>query len=519
MADLAPPPLRDDRLARAAWALALRLLLPVLLLRLLWRSRREPLYRHALGERLGLGRPVAPGALWLHAVSLGETRAAEPLIEALRSARPGLRLLLTHGTATGRETGAALLRPSDAQRWLPLDLPGATARFLRRHQPAVGVLIETEVWPALQHATRRAGLPVVLANARLSSRSLRQSLRFDRLLRPAVASLRLVLAQTAADAERLRRAGVVAGQLQVCGNLKFDLRPEPALLALGRRWRSALPAHRPVVLAASWREGEDAALLTAWRAWLERLAGLPRAAGEPARRPLLVLVPRHPQRFDEVAAQVEAAGWRLSRRSQWPAQSPASGAPPSPQPDATAAQADVWLGDSMREMPAWYALADLALLGGSFTPLGGQNLIEAAACACPVTMGPHTFNFSAAAELAEAAGAAMREPTLDAALLGAESLLIQPGHGPRLAAHRRAAEGFAGAHQGAARRMAEAILALMPPEPAADRLPAPKPGAALGLPVATRRPAAQPVPVHVDPRHADPLHADPRHADPTRPGR
>jgi 3-deoxy-D-manno-octulosonic-acid transferase len=469
-------------MALVAWGLALRLLTPVLLLRLLWRARREPMYGHHLVERLGLGGPVAPGAVWIHAVSLGETRAAEPLIAALRELRPGLRLLLTHGTATGREAGLPLLRPGDAQRWLPFDLPGATARFLRRHRPVVGVLMETEVWPQLQAAALRAGVPMVLANARLSDKSLRQGLRFDALLRPAAATMTRVLAQTDADAARLRLAGAGEGDgsgaapvVSVVGNLKFDLLPEPALLDLGRRWRTAVAPGRPVLLAASWREGEDEPLLAAWVARLRLHA----QAQDASSAPLLVLVPRHPQRFDLVASLVESAGLTLSRRSSWPGAGfgagvdPAAGANAAPrasvsaaagavsdaQPPASAASVDVWLGDSMREMPAWYALADAALLGGSFARLGGQNLIEAAACGCPVLMGPHTFNFAAAAELAVEAGAAQRADDLDQALTMAHDLFVDTDV---LARRRAAALSFAAAHQGAARRIAVAVLDCLP---------------------------------------------------------
>jgi 3-deoxy-D-manno-octulosonic-acid transferase len=425
---------------------------------------------------------VAPGAVWIHAVSLGETRAAEPLITALRELRPGLRLLLTHGTATGREAGLPLLRPGDAQRWLPFDLPGATARFLRRHRPAVGVLMETEVWPQLQAAALSAGVPMVLANARLSDKSLRQSLRFDALLRPAAASMTRVLAQTDADAARLRLAGAGEGEgsgaapvVSVVGNLKFDLIPEPALLDLGRRWRTAVAPGRPVLLAASWREGEDEPLLAAWAARLRLHA----QAQDASSAPLLVLVPRHPQRFDLVASLVESAGLTLSRRSSWPGAgskavansaagaspvqvagtSVAAGAMSDVQPPASAASVDVWLGDSMREMPAWYALADAALLGGSFARLGGQNLIEAAACGCPVLMGPHTFNFAAAAELAIEAGAALRADDLDQALTLAHALFVDAD---ALARRRAAALSFACGHQGAARRIAVAVLDCLP---------------------------------------------------------
>jgi len=413
-------------LARGAYALLLRLATPAYLARLWWRGRAEPAYRGHFGERLGFADGhVEAGRLWLHAVSLGETRAAAPLIEALRAARPGLRLLLTHGTATGREAGRALLREGDAQAWLPWDTPGAVRRFLRAHRPLLGVVMETEVWPNLLHAAQHAGVPMLLANARLSAKSARQGQRFAALLHPAMARFTAVFAQTAADAERLQAAH--ARPVQVLGNLKFDMTPAPALLALGRRWHVA--AGRAVVMAAATREGEEAPLLAAW-------------AALPTPRPLLLLVPRHPQRFVEVAALVAAAGLSCQRRSTW-----GEGLP--------SGDTDVWLGDSLGEMPAYYAASQLALLGGSFAPLGGQNLIEAAACGCPLLMGPHTFNFAEAAGLAEAAGAALRVDTIEAAVQQVPGLLADG----RAAAMAPRAADFAGQHRGAAARMAAAVLA------------------------------------------------------------
>lgn len=423
--------------ARALWSALLRVALPLYRLRLAWRARREPLYGHAVGERFGrylASVPSARGAVWVHAVSLGETRAAATLIDALRERLPGMRLLLTHGTATGREAGQALLRDGDVQVWLPFDTPGAVRRFFERFAPRVGVLMETEVWPNLLHEARARGVPMVLANARLSDKSLRQAQRFAPLLRPAVESFALVLAQTAADTHRLREAG--AREPQLCGNLKFDMTPDAAQLDHGRAWRASLG--RAVVLAASTREGEEAPLLDAWCAQAARTA---------PPRPLLALVPRHPQRFDEVAALVAQRGLALQRRS-------AFGDAPPPE----AARADVWLGDSMREMALYYALADVALLGGSFAPLGGQNLIEAAACGCPVVMGPHTFNFAEAAELSLAAGAARRVTSVDDGVAQALALAADPARD----AMGRAATAFAATHRGAAARMAERIAALVP---------------------------------------------------------
>jgi len=439
-------------LARLIYSTLLRLALPLWLARLWWRGRREPGYRQHLAQRLGLG-PVQPsGALWVHAVSLGETRAAAPLVAALRARLPGVPLLLTHGTATGRQAGAALLQPGDRQAWLPIDTPGAVRRFLERQRPALGVLMETEVWPNLQAHAARVGVPMVLANARLSARSAAKGRRLQPLMRPALAAMRSVLAQTEADAQRLRALG--AGDVRVMGNLKFDLIPREDLLAQGQRWRQALG--RPVVLAAVTREGEEQALLQAWRA---RRSGVPRAAGGTGETsgtgalevpPLLVIVPRHPQRFDDVAALVTAAGLRVARRSVW-------AAAPIDEPSAAALACDVWLGDTLGEMALYYALADAALLGGSFAPLGGQNLIEALACGCPIVVGPHTFNFAEATEGALAACAAERVLDLPAAVA-----LVQQWFDPaQVSAHaqrKAAGRNFAAAHRGAAQRMAAAVV-------------------------------------------------------------
>jgi 3-deoxy-D-manno-octulosonic-acid transferase len=421
-----------EGLALALYGAALRLLTPFYLLRLWRRGAQEPLYRRALGERLGFctGR-AEPGRLWIHAVSLGETRAASALITALREGEPGLRILLTHSTATGREAGAALLRDGDAQTWLPYDTPGAVRRFLRHWRPRLGVLMETEVWPVLQREAERAGVPMVLANARLSGKSLRQGQRFSALMRPAARRMRLVLAQTEVDAQRLRAMG--APRVEVAGNLKYDIAVDAALVARGGAWAQRLG--RPVLMLAVSREGEEAALLAEW-------------AKQPLPRPLLAIVPRHPQRFDEIAALIGNAGFTLARRSGW-----------GDEPPAEALRADIWLGDSMREMPLYYGLAEVALLGGSFEPLGGQNLIEAAACGCPVLAGPHTFNFAEATELALAAGAARRCTDLaEAVSLG----LTLCSDATARDTMQEAALVFSNAHRGAAARMATLLLQTHP---------------------------------------------------------
>ncbi|MDR2153948.1 MAG: 3-deoxy-D-manno-octulosonic acid transferase [Burkholderiaceae bacterium] len=403
------------------------------------RGRAEPGYLHALEERFGhytqprpesdtaQGRPL----IWIHAVSLGETRAAAILLTELRARLPDMRLLLTHGTATGRAEGGKLLRAGDVQVWQPWDTRAATRRFFAHFRPDAGVLIETEIWPNLIDEGHRAGVPIALANARLSVKSLRGARRAAVWLRPAYAALSAVWAQTEADAERLRLAGV--RDVAVLGNLKFDAVPDAVAVARGQAWRAR--ATRPVVMLASSQPGEEQALLVAIRA-------LP----QPDRVQWLI-VPRHPQRFDEVAGLIRAAGWPVSRRCAWPEEGPPAGA-----------ENGIWLGDSLGEMACYYTLADAALLGGSFAPMGGQNLIEAAACGCPVVMGPHTYNFHEAARLACQAGAALRMDDMAQAVDAATTLLEDR---PRQAAARQAARAFAASQHGAAARMTGALQALL----------------------------------------------------------
>jgi 3-deoxy-D-manno-octulosonic-acid transferase len=453
-------------LALGLYALVLTLATPLYLWRVWSRGQQEPLYRAVWWQRLGWydaayrqqwqarhqgadGQVAGDGpVVWVHAVSLGEARAAAPLVHALRQHIPGMRLLLTHGTATGRDAGQALLQTArgDMQTWLPYDTPGATRRFLRQHRPAVGVLMETEVWPVLQREARVAGVPMVLANARLSDKSLRQGQRLAWLMRPAVQRMALVLAQTPEDAQRVlqmkhAKRVVLDDTVQVCGNVKFDMTPSPGLLDRGTRWQQA-STHRPIVLAASTREGEEAQLLAAWVAHAQHC----KQEGQYVQLvPRLLIVPRHPQRFDEVAALIQAQGLSCSRRSQWPDKGP----------DALALAADIWLGNTMGEMPAYYASARVALLGGSFAPFGGQNLIEAAACGCPVLMGPSTFNFLHAAEMSEAAGSAWRVPDWSTGVDLAWQMACsqQDLHDER---QKRCLD-FALSHRGAAEKMARKV--------------------------------------------------------------
>jgi 3-deoxy-D-manno-octulosonic-acid transferase len=412
---------------RAMWAM-----LPLLRRKLRRRGAQEPGYLLHPEQRWGLYPGVAPqtGAVWVHAVSLGETRAAAILIKALRQQSPGVRILLTHGTATGRTEGLGLLQAGDVQVWQPWDMPSAVNRFLDHFQPRMAVLLETEVWPQLIHTCAQRGLPVHLVNARMSERSLKKAMRQRALALPAYARLSSALAQTEADAQRLRQLG--APVTAVMGNLKYDIQIDASQAALGQQWRAS--AQRPVVMLASSREGEEAQ----WLAVLGQLSAEDQASVQ------WLVVPRHPQRFDAVAQLIEAAGWSVQRRSQWPV-----GATPEAQPKT------VWLGDSLGEMQAYYHLASVAWLGGSFEPLGGQNLIEAAACGCPIVMGPHTFNFAEAAIQAEQHGAAIRVPSMAEAWAPTQRWV---GQSETAQTAQGAARQWLAQGQGAARACAQSLL-------------------------------------------------------------
>ena len=423
-------------MVRHVYSLLFSLAQPLIWLRLLWRARRQPEYLQHLGERYGFYAQTVPDRLlWLHAVSVGETRAAEPLIKALLDAYPDHLLLLTHMTPTGRATGGELIAKYGnrlLQAYLPYDLPDACGRFLDHFKPRLGLLMETELWPNLIATAAQRGVPLALVNARLSPKSQRGYLRLAPLIRPALAALTAVAAQTPADAERLLAIG--AQRVSILGNIKFDVTPSPQKLELGGEWRRALGA-RPVWLAASTREGEEALILDAFA----RL-----------NRPdlLLLLVPRHPQRFAEAAALVAERKLPLCRRS-----------------DDVLPTSDtrVWLGDSMGEMPAYFAFADIALIGGTLLPFGGQNLIEAAACGCPVLVGPHSYNFAQATEDAIACGAARRVADIDAAANAVRDLL---GNREDLQAMRRAAATFSQAHRGATARTVALIKDIAAPRTA-----------------------------------------------------
>ena len=355
---------------RALYTLFLRLVLPLILLRLWWRGRREPGYRESVAERFGAYETdVKPKMVWIHAVSVGEARAAAPLVRALQALLPDHGLLLTCTTAAGRETLKQVYGESVFAAYLPYDYPHAIQGFLEHFRPRLGVLMETEVWPNLVAVCAENAVPLLLANARMSEKSARGYRRLRGLAEPAFRSLAAVCAQSAGDAERLASLG--AQCIEVTGNLKFDVEPVGHQLEAGRAWRASLG--RPVLLLASTREGEEKLLLDALPPWDGRL--------------LVIVVPRHPQRFDEVGQLAQA------RRSLG---------------EEAKREHRIYLGDTMGEMAFYYGACDVALIGGSFVPVGGQNLIEALAAGAPVVIGPSVFNFAQATQLALEAGAAIQ---------------------------------------------------------------------------------------------------------------
>ena len=408
---------------RILYSLLILLALPFICLRLWWRARRQPAYLKHLGERFGYysvheTKPL----IWLHAVSVGETRAAEPLVRALLEKYPGHRILLTHMTPTGRETGEALFADSVSRCYLPYDYPGAVARFLNHYKPCVGILMETEIWPNLVHACRARATPIYLANARLSEKSFAGYQCVASLTLNTLRGFSAIAAQSADDAQRFKALG--AADVPVTGNLKFDVAPPTAQRMLGEHLRESVGARR-VLLAASTREGEELLLIN------NKLHDIPDA--------LLIIVPRHPQRFNDVAALLDQYHISYQRRSA---------------NESVRNETRVLLGDTMGEMIAYYAACDIAFIGGSLLPLGGQNLIEACAMGKPVLIGPHTHNFAEATEQAITAGAAVR--VMDAADLQrkAVALLDNPKVTARMSA---AALAFSNQHRGATARLLELI--------------------------------------------------------------
>ena len=414
-------------MGRLLYTLVICAATPLVLARLWWRGRREPTYRRRIGERFGHYRDAPSGRplLWVHAVSVGEARASAALVRSLAAAHADHELLLTCTTAAGRATLMELHGESIRVAWLPYDYPGAVRRFLEHFRPRLGLLMETEIWPNLLAACGAHGVPVLLANARMSEQSAHGYRRWSALAQPAFASLAAVCAQSGADALRLRALG--ARRVEVTGNLKFDSVPDEIKRAEGVAWRSQLD--RPVLLLASTRDGEEKMLLEAFPAWDGKL--------------LTLVVPRHPRRFDEVAHLSVKDGFPVARRSR--GESPGE-------------QDRVHLGDTMGEMDFYYAAADVAVIGGSFAPLGGQNLIEACAAGVPVVLGPSMFNFAEATRLALEAGAAVQATDAASAIREAMRILSDVEAGTRMGA---AGSQFCDAHRGATQKhllMCEELL-------------------------------------------------------------
>jgi 3-deoxy-D-manno-octulosonic-acid transferase len=365
---------------RRLYTLVLVLALPLVLLRLLWRSVRAPAYRKRISERFGwFPQPSTWGGLWVHAVSVGEVQAIVPLVQALLDEHPELPITVTTTTPTGSARVREQLGARVLHVYFPYDLPFALTAFIRRVRPRVLLMVETEIWPNLLHACRRNGIFTLLANARLSERSARRYARLGAFTRETFGRIDCVAAQAESDAARFRALGVPPARVRVTGSVKFDIRIPASLAeqaeALRRDWHG-----RPVWVAGSTHEGEDELVLFAHHAVLRRCPGA-----------LLILVPRHPERFERVADLCHRERLRLARRSR---------------PGEYAADTQVYLGDTMGDLPALLGSADVAFIGGSLVQTGGHNMLEAAAQGVPVCFGPHVFNFAAVSALLLEAGAA-----------------------------------------------------------------------------------------------------------------
>lgn len=368
---------------RHLYTAILYLLIPAVLLRLLWRSLSAPDYRRRVGERFGrLPRLPARGGLWVHAVSVGEVQAGAPLIKRLLREHPQLPVIVTTTTPTGSRRLRELLGERVLHVYAPYDVPLVIRRFLSATRPRLAIFIETEVWPNILEQCRRGGIPTVLANARLSERSARGYARLGGFARGTFGKLGLVAAQTEADARRFIDLGVTPERVVVTGSIKFDVHLPPSLREQSAVIKRGWGEDRPVWIAASTHEGEEEQVLEAHRLVLEKL---PEA--------LLVLVPRHPERFGRVGQLAEKRGFRMVRRSQG---------------GACDGGTQLFLGDTMGELPMFFAAADLAFMGGSLVPHGGHNPLEPAAAGVPVVTGPHVFNFSAITGMLLAADAAVQ---------------------------------------------------------------------------------------------------------------
>ncbi len=366
---------------RILYSLLLYLITPLVLLRLLWRSRALPAYRQRIGERFGFYRqPVEPVMVWIHAVSVGEFMATIPLIERLQ--QPSVRILVTTMTPTGSARVVERFQGSVEHCYLPYDLPGAVSRFLDHFRPSVGVVMETELWPNLFHGCSKRGVPVILANVRLSQRSMEGYQHYaSRLVAETLQQVGWIAAQGEADRTRLLQLGAESDKVSVTGSIKFDMTIPESIHQQGETLKQELGDGRLIWIAASTREGEEVQILQAHRMLLQQIPDV-----------LLLLVPRHPERFDSVAKLVQGQGLGLARRSRQ---------------QMCDTDTQVYLGDTMGELLLLYAASDVAFVGGSLVPTGSHNMLEPAALGKPVLFGPHRFNFSEISQLLLECGAAL----------------------------------------------------------------------------------------------------------------
>ncbi|BES69919.1 lipid IV(A) 3-deoxy-D-manno-octulosonic acid transferase [Marinobacter nanhaiticus D15-8W] len=372
------------------YSFVFRLILPFLLIRLWWIGRRSPELLAHWQDRLGLIPDTGKPVIWVHAVSVGETIAAAPLVKALLARRPHANILMTAMTATGRARAKALFGDAVTYAYSPYDSPGSVRRFLKRAHPQALVVMETELWPNMISRTAAAGVPIFLINARLSERSARGYQRVSGLVRSLLGKLNWIAAQADSDARRFVAIGAAEDQVSVTGSIKFDVDVTDALRADARALRSQLGRERRVWIAASTHEGEDQQILDAHSDILQKHPDA-----------LLILVPRHPERFDDVAALVRQQGLSMLRRSA----------------DKASDASQVYLGDTMGELMMLYGVADLAFVGGSLIERGGHNPLEPAAWAMPVATGPHVFNFADIYERLDRGGGVVK--ALDASTLAA----------------------------------------------------------------------------------------------------
>jgi 3-deoxy-D-manno-octulosonic-acid transferase len=368
---------------RNIYTLLIYLLMPVILLRLWWRGHRNPAYRERIGERFGyLPVDVPQGCLWIHAVSVGESQATQPMVQWLMEAHPGMSVVMTTTTPTGGQRVAQLYGERIRHLYFPYDSPAIMQRYFEALKPVAVIIMETEVWPNMLHYCRQKSIPVALANARLSEKSAQGYHKFSFLTAAAFRCFDLVIAQAEADAKRLIKSGVRKEVMHVCGSIKFEVKVPQSVREQGELLRAALGADRPVWIAASTHENEETVVLDAHRQVLEHYPDA-----------LLIIVPRHPERFDTVAGLIESSGHTCVRRTD--EQLPVT-------------EVSVYLGDVMGELPIFYGAADVAFVGGSISPIGGHNILEPAALGVAVVFGPHMQNFLEISRMMLEAGAALQ---------------------------------------------------------------------------------------------------------------